>query len=113
MVTAVPQPQRRKDVFTVRNAARVLLGVVSAFWLWFVCAVGFSEGLSVAGVHMLKFIIPILALNALAWLWPRVGGVALIAAALLAAWYLHNVYTFWLMPVPFAAVGVALLLGRR
>lgn len=101
-----------RSILTLRNAARALLGIVSAFWIWFVCAVGFSEGLVSAGPHMLKFLVPIVVLNVLAWFWPRVAGVALIAAALFAAWYLHNVYTFWMMPVPLAIAAAGLLLGH-
>lgn len=94
-------------------ASRGLLAIVSAFWVWFVCAVGFSEGLGVAGVHMLKFLIPIAVLNVLAWMWPKVGGVALIGTALFATWYLHNPYTFWMMPVPLALAGAGLLVSKK
>lgn len=101
-----------RSMLTLRNGSRALLAIVSAFWVWFVCAVGFSEGLAVAGPHMLKFLMPIAALNVLAWFLPRVAGIALIAAALFAAWFFHNVYTFWMMPVPFALAAAGLLLGR-
>lgn len=101
-----------RAILTLRNAARALLGIVSAFWAWFVCAVGFSEGLAVAGPHMLKFLVPIVVLNALAWFLPRVAGVALLIAALFAAWYFHNVYTFWMMPVPCALAAAGLLMDH-
>lgn len=111
-MATILQSSPARSMLTLRNAARALLGLVSAFWVWFVCAVGFSEGLATAGSHMLVFLVPILVLNVLAWFWPRVAGVALLITALFAAWFFHNVYTFWMMPVPFALAAAGLLMGH-
>lgn len=93
--------------------ARIALSAVLGFWIWFagMHLFGNEPGNGMASLWpVLSIVSTCLALGIIAWLWARVGGVLLIAAAVASAWYYHNTATLWLMCAPLATCGVALLL---
>jgi hypothetical protein len=90
---------------------RVVLGTWAAFWLWFnfASAVGEKDG----RLQHWIFAAVTAGLAATAWFWPRIGGVLMIAGAVLAASAFPNMAALTMLAAPAAAIGVLLLLLGR
>ncbi len=89
-------------------AARVIVCVVAAFWVWFAAMNVVSDGvksllpaLGVAG--------PLAVLAITVWRWPVLGACLAVGAGVAAAYVFHHPAPLWMMAVPLAASGVTLL----
>ena len=57
-------------------------------------------------------LIAVIALTATAWFWPRVGGIALLAAGTFAVVLIRNPWAFSLLALPAIVVGIVLFLVK-
>jgi hypothetical protein len=92
--------------------ARFMVVLWAAFWIWFNVATATAENegrwqhVALAGAAA--------AMAAVSWVWPRVGGVLMIVAGMIAAWRFHvQPADIALMAVPTVLVGILLLSSER
>lgn len=85
----------------LRWAARGGLLVWGGFWTWFITCVMLSESFAIQPVVAILllwgFVIP-------AWIWPRIGGLALLCFAGWAVWLFANGAAIWLIALPVCVI---------
>ena len=103
-----------------RRRVRIAIQGLMTFWagLWATFAVleYVHESVSLGGfVHLAQFVLLLLVPVVAAWLWPRAGGVLLIAVGVYDAFLFHHPFVWAALAAPAIATGVALCLigGRR
>lgn len=110
--------ETRPKASPVMWLARIALLGWAGFWLWFTLshAISPEDYDSSSGgadpndvAYSLLFAIPILVVTLLAWIYPRIGGVALILAAGFAAWYFDDTFARLMLALPPGLIGVLLL----
>lgn len=85
--------------------AKFLTLVWAAFWLWFCLATLASESWP-PDLHGVGIAAAIASLAAATWLFPRAGGIAMILAAVLSAWFFHHTAALTLLSLPAAIIGI-------
>jgi hypothetical protein len=97
-------------------AARGGLLLWAGFWAYFVLAVGISDikdGLAGTLPVILTWLVALAALVGLAWRWPRLGGLVIIAAGVGSALYFRYPGNFVLLAGPAVLLGgLIALVGR-
>jgi len=88
---------------------RGVLVVWAAFWTWFALAGALSPGHGWGEVWIVA--LPAIALGAIAWRWPVVGGVLLIGAGVFSAWFFDHTAARLMLALPVVVVGTVLLLA--
>ena len=92
------------------------LRVVLLLWAgsWAVFAVASAIGEGAAGVvPALAFLCLLLGATFVAWRWPKGGGLVLIVAGMVAAWWFTGTAAWLLLAMPAFVLGQALtLIGR-
>jgi hypothetical protein len=101
----------------------VFLGIVllaGLFWTWFGIASGIAEGGGVLGtfMHTLMPGLVLLGITYVAWRWPLIGGVLLIAMGGAFAVFFNqfnklNIYVLGLVVAPVVVTGLLLLFTKR
>jgi hypothetical protein len=95
---------------------RVAVSAWAGFWIWFVLMVGTSDiaqGLHGAIPAVAGFLGALTALTAAVWIWPRLGGLALMAAGIGAAVYFPNNGARLLLAMPAILIGVVSMLAPQ
>lgn len=95
-----------------RLGAQLMVTGFAIFWLWFAISVGVSEGLA-SLPYVLAICLPVAGLPIAAWVWPRFGGILLIAGGILAAWYYNHPAPRLMMALPAIVSGLVLVLTPR
>jgi hypothetical protein len=101
----------------------IFLGIVllaGLFWTWFGIASGIAEGGGILGtfMHTLMPGLVLLGITYVAWRWPIVGGVLLIATGAAFSIFFNqynklNVYVLGLVVAPVVVAGLLLLFTKR
>jgi hypothetical protein len=101
----------------------IFLGIVllaGLFWTWFGIASGIAEGGGILGtfMHTLMPGLVLLGITYVAWRWPIVGGVLLIAMGGAFAVFFNqfnklNIYVLGLVVAPVVVAGLVLLFTKQ
>ena len=106
--TPVPTKPRFANVASWLVRSGLLLW--GGFWAFFVIAAGSTDmraGLPNTLPVIIAWLVSLTMLIVVAWRWPRVGGLILIAAAAASAMYFRYPNTWVLLSLPPAILGVA------
>jgi hypothetical protein len=93
----------------LRLAVRGLLTVWAGFWTWFVLAVSLGESPRPPAWIPVVWLASLALLVVLAWRWPRLGGIVLVAAGAGAAFYFPNPGARALLAAPAVGLGLGCL----
>ena len=106
MATTTGNPPSHRNV--PRFFARTILLVWAGFWTWFVTMVMTSEPPAVEPVIALAIL---WATTALAWFFPRFGGLVLVALSTFWLWRFGNDAALWLIALPAWTAAALAFLG--
>lgn len=93
---------------------RAGMTALALFWGWFVVMVGISDirqGLAGTGWVIAAWLTALSLLTLGIWKWPRIGGPALMAVSVGAAWYFQHPGAWTLLAAPAAVTGLAATIG--
>ena len=98
-----------------RRRVRIAIQGFVTFWagLWATFAVleYVHESVSLGGfVYLAKFVLLLLVPVVAAWLWPRAGGILLVATGVYDAFFYHHPFVWAALAAPAIVAGAALCL---
>jgi hypothetical protein len=105
-MTATPEPPLLR---ALRLSLRGLLLVWAGFWAWFVLAVTFGEDPAPPAWIPLAWLGSLALLVVLAWRWPKLGGLVLLAGGIWSALCFRDPGAQALLAAPAVGLGLACL----
>jgi hypothetical protein len=106
-------------IYIVRTVFLAIVLLAGLFWTWFGIASGISEGAGILGtfMHTLMPGLVLLGITYVAWRWPFVGGVLLIAMGGAFAVFFNqfnklNIYVLGLVVAPVVITGLLLIFTK-
>lgn len=97
----------------LRLVVNVLLIVWAGFWAWFVLSATLGDAQPVPWWIPTAWLSSLATLVLLGWRWPALGGAALVASGVWAAWYFANPGARTLLAAPAIVLGVASWVSSR
>lgn len=106
----LPQPRLSIPESVLSTGASLLTVLWGGFWIWF-ALMHILDGENTAAdlVPMLLFATPVLILSLLALIFPRIGGLLMIPAAMFGAWFFDDAGARMLLATPALVLGATLV----
>jgi hypothetical protein len=106
----IPKPRLAIPDPMISWGASLLTAIWGGFWVWFaVMHVFEGEGTGSSLIPVLSFAAPVLVLSILGMVFPRIGGLLLIPAAIFGAWFFDDAGARMLLATPALLLGAMLV----
>ena len=106
----LPQPRLSIPDRVISWGASLLTVVWGGFWVWFALMHILADNASASDIApVLLFATPVLILAVLALIFPRIGGLLMIPAAIFGAWFFDDAGARMLLATPALLLGATLV----